>query len=170
MSTGIFTNNWQGLKNSMLLGGIAKEDVSDAYNVSGTRVYSNGMTSPLKQVYQGFGASSGSYNYVRFGTSDTTPTATDIDLGNVWSSGITYVSVSNSAVSWSGARATREYSVTIQNTAAASVTVREFGIFCYTSNGYALLYRAVLDTPVTIAQYESATITFSVSITISDPI
>lgn len=169
--SGVFTNNWAGMKNSMILGGLSKEDVSDVYNVSGTRVYASHLTTPLADIYNGYSYSTGyNNNYVRFGFSDTTPTADDIDLGNAWSSGVKYVSVTNGTRSWSGATVSRTFSVVIQNVSDAAVTVREFGIFTGTSNGYCLLYRCVLDSPVTIARYESATIEFTISQTISNPI
>jgi len=58
----------------------------------------------------------------------------------------------------------------VQNTASASVTIREFGLFVAGAGGAVMIYRATLDTPVTIAQYETATISFTVSMTIEDPV
>jgi len=167
--SGAWTNNWQGLKNSMILGSVSRSGVATVYNTSGALVYAGYIVSPLYPTRNSF-TPSGSYNAIRFGTSDTTPEATDIDLGNAWSSGINYVSESHTGITWNGAKATRTFHVTVQNTAAATVTVREWGLFCQTSNGYAMLYRGILDSPVSIAQYESATISVTVELTISDPI
>ena len=181
--TGVFTNNWKGMKNRLLLGHCASAAGLDTvYNTGGNLVspisghnYKFAF-SPLNNVYGAYDRNSSTtycMNLIRFGTSDTTPTAADIDLGNPWSSGISYVSVNSGTPSVSGSAVSRTFTVTVQNTAAASVTVREFGIFCYLSgspeSGYVMLYRAVLDEPVTIAQYESATLTFTVTMTLSDP-
>ena len=169
MSTGAWTNNWQGIKNSMILGAVSRNGVATVYNTSGALVYASYINSPLYPVRNGF-SPSGSYNSIRFGTSDTAPAATDTDLGNQWSENITYVKATYGNITWNGAKATRTFTVTVQNTAAATVTVREWGLFCQTSNGYAMLYRGILDSPVAIAQYESATIQVTVDLTIEDPI
>lgn len=181
--TGVFTNNWKGIKNRMLLGHCASAAGLDTvYNAEGDLVGAAMNSSqcyalsPLGAVHQGYSIASNSRNaqvVVRFGTSDTAPTADDIDLGNPWSSGISYVSAVTGAASVSGGSVSRTVTVTVQNTAAAAVTVREFGLFVYvkanTNEGIVMLYRAVLDEPVTIAQYESATLTYTVTVTLSDP-
>lgn len=176
---GIFTNNWTAAKNLMLIGAASnatngQTGVTDMYDTYGARcrpdVY---IISPLNGLVRGYNPS-GDRNAIRFGTSDTAPAATDIDLGTPWSSGLTYVEATSGNMTWSGNTASRTFTVTVQNTAAASVTVREFGLFAYVVSGgsysYSMLYREVLDTPVTLAQYDSATLTFTVSMTIADPV
>ena len=166
--TGVFTNNWAGLKNSMILGGVSQSGQATVYNVSGALVRATSCVSPVAAVAASY-TPGGTSNAVRFGTSDTAAAATDIDLGTAWSSGLTYVSVANGDLTWSSSTASRTVTIVVQNTAAASVTIREFGIFCSSSSGAVLLYRGVLDTAVTVAQYESASLTFTVSMTLSNP-
>lgn len=181
--TGVWNNNWKGMKNRMLIGGrVSRIGLDAIYDVDGNLIssisnaYGSGQWSPLNSLNNSY-LTSGGATTVRFGTSDTTPSTSDIDLGSPWSSNITYVSVSNGSSSVSGSTVSRTLKVTVQNTATATVTVREFGLFTAvtvnssssTTSRTVMMYRAVLDSPVDIAQYESATLTFTVSMTLADP-
>ena len=184
MSGGIWLDNWRGLRNSALVGGgysSASATNTQAYDYSGRTTFAGSapLPTPLaSSIYRGTGTSSGSIT-VRFGQSDTTPTAADYNLGDPVMSNLTYVSAVASDLTWSGSTASRTYTVTVQNTANAAVVFREYGIFAeswYRSSGTSnnitacMVYREVLDTPVTLAQYETATITFTVSLTLGDPV
>ncbi len=73
---------------------------------------------------------------------------------------------------------TRTITVSVQNTGSNNVTLREWGIFgvirtqVYASSciATALLYREVLDSPVTLGQYQAATLELTVSLTLTDPV
>ena len=186
MSGGIWLDNWRGLRNSALLNGAYNDALTQAYNINGKHAVWNrsNTAGPLGNLYAGIsqqsGSSYGAYLVVRFGQSDTPPTAADYNLGDPVTSNLSYISVSSGSLQYDTATATvsRTYTATVQNLASASVTFREFGLFVYTntisgesnSSTITMLYREVLDTPVTLAQYETATITFTVSLTLGDPV
>ena len=176
---GLWLDNWRGLRNSALIGGaVAADGKCTAYTTGGQLAYlpSGSFTSPCAaRIANSRSTSASGYLTVRFGTSNTAPTQTDRDLGSPITSNLSYVAASVNTGSWSGNTYTRDYTVTIQNTATASVTIREYGLFVPAqygngSNGDVMLYREVLDSPVTVGQYESATINFSVSMTLGDPV
>ena len=167
--TGVFTKNWDGMKNSMVLGGVSRNGESTVRDISGSLVRAVNCVSPLRSVASSFQPNS-SNNSIWFGSSDAAALNTDITLGSVYSSGVTYVASTNSEISWNGDTASRTFSVIIQNTATDSKTIREFGIVSASSGNAVLLYHGVLDTPVTISQYESAGLTLTVSMTLSDPV
>lgn len=176
--SGVYTNNWKGAKNLMLIGAFnnntnGRTGTTDMYTLGGVRCRPANIISPLSNIMVGINPS-GTNNAVRFGTSDTAAAVTDINLGNPWSSGLSYINATAGALSWNGDTVSRTYTVTIQNTAAATVTVREFGIFAYVYTGssytYSLLYREVLDEPVTLTEYDSATLSFTISMELSEPV
>lgn len=180
MSGGIWLDNWRGLRNGYLLSGTYRDTLTQAFDTNGRHAACNVSytATPLDLAYQGYSSSNTKRLFVRFGQSDTTPSASDYNLGDPVTTGLSYISVSNGGIQINGDTASRTYRVTVQNTAAASVTLREFGLFVYCNyvsgesgySNYCMIYREVLDTPVTLAQYETATITFTVSLTLGDPV
>jgi len=179
--TGTFTNNWHGLKNAMLLGGYYQNGFSTVYNTNGQRLngqdssYSSRRLASLISLINNAYTTINDRISVRLGTSDTTPLASDYNLGTPWSSNISYVSASATTPSFDSTthKVSRTYTLTIQNTAAATTTVREFGLFTVlsatTNSGDVMLYRGILEEPVTLRQYESATIEFTIEMTLDDP-
>jgi hypothetical protein len=179
---GVWTNNWKGIKNAMLLGMASADYRSGWSTVLDLNGNSRGnytvyqVVSPVGQYYNsntGSGAT-GSYspnrNAIVFGSGNGTPAASDYCLGAKWTSNISRVSLSESD-SYDDTTHTKTKTVTctVQNTGASAVTIREWGIEGYVGTPV-LLYRALLDTPVTLQQYESATFTCTISMRLTDPI
>ena len=183
MSNGVWTNNWKAIKNFALLGG-ALADIRSGWDtiktLSGASITSGalypmilspvGNYSNYNSAYNASG-STNPYNVIVFGTGNTTPMATDYCLGAKWTSSISRVSLSQSA-SYDDATHTKTKTVTctVQNTGSAAVTIREWGIETQVAGQSVLLYRALLDTPVTLQQYESATFTCTISMRLTDPV
>lgn len=176
---GVWTNNWKGIKNMMLLSeaksgwstikGLTGSDISSSASgrqnvVSPAGIYVNGNSANYG------GAGYPAQNAIVFGSGSGTPAASDYCLGAKWTSNISRVSLSQSE-SYDDATHTKTKTVTctVQNTGSAAVTIREWGIEAY-PGAVCLLYRALLDTPVTLQQYESATFTCTISLRLTDPI
>lgn len=187
MSNGVWTNNWKGIKNWMLLGPYQASSVyrsgwDTIKNISGTVLTNNQGNYPLVVSPVGkYGnsnvpgqSSDGISNAIVFGTGNATPDATDYCLAAKWTSGISRVSMSQTD-SYDDATHTKTVTVqcTVQNTGSTPVTIREWGIeteVLATGVQHVLLYHALLDTPVTLNQYESATFTATISLRLTDPI
>ena len=175
---GVWTNNWQAVKNTMLLGNI-KQGLNTLKTVAGETVANTAATVIVRGVspLAAYGSSVG--NLLRVGTGSAAPAATDYSLSDP--SAVTYLSTANEPLTYDVAAGTASKTVklVVQNNAAASVTLREWGIWTSiqkyagsspTYENYVLIYRALLDTPVTLAQYETATLTLTISLTLEDPI
>lgn len=181
---GVWTNNWKGVKNWMLLGSYGSnstnvrpgwDTITDLNGsiITGSSNYYTCVTpvggyansnSPVQ-------SNSSSANAIVFGSGIGTPTASDYCLAAKWTSNISRVSLSHTN-SYDDATHTKTKTVTctVQNTGSAAVTIREWGIEAIVAGSYVLLYRALLDTPVTLQQYESATFTCTISMQLTDPI
>ena len=182
---GVWTNNWKGIKNWMLLGpyyGISTDlrsgwdtitnlygntvtgNVNYPFCVSPVGNYVNANTLTSQQI-----SNNGASNAIVFGTGSGTPAATDYCLGAKWTANISRVSLSQTE-SYDDTTHTKTKTVTctVQNTGSAAVTLREWGIEGYVGQAV-LLYRALLDTAVTLQQYESATFTCTISLRLTDP-
>lgn len=173
-----WTNNWRGLKNTMLLGAI-KPGMNTLVTTSGTTVleqppdYSVRPISPMTA----YSVSSVSlYNQILVGTGSATPTASDFKL-DAPTTGISYLAIANEEIEYdvSNGTATKTVVMTVQNTTSSSITLREWGVFnrvsysgTYTEN--IMLYRALFATAVTLAAYESATLTLTLTLTLNDPL
>lgn len=101
---------------------------------------------------------SGGQLSMQVGTGDTEPTYEDYVL-EVPSSNFT-ISQNGLLVSkfvWDATAKTFATTVrfVVQYTGSSEITVKEFGIFCATQWGSALIYREVFDEPITLNQYES---------------
>lgn len=179
---GVINKNWLGYKNSMLLRGNGgnnkyyKDGVTDLIDTTGAKACcASSVFSLLSDYIQKGNTTSAGWLTVRFGTSDTPPTGEERNVGSPWPGTLSYTSVTCGSISWDGNTASRTYTVTVNSTASGSEVIREFGLFTqgrkYSSNDNCdiLLYHEILETPVTLNQYESATISFTVSMTFTEP-
>ena len=180
---GVWTNNWKAVKNFFLLGGLLS-DIRSGWStikrLDGTIVDSGAtlptILSPVGKYYNSntpynSGTTPAPYNAIVFGSGNGTPAATDFCLSAKWTANISRVSLSQSE-SYDDTTHTKTKNVTctVQNTGTSAVTIREWGIESAIYGGsHILLYRALLDTPVTLAQYESATFTCTISLRLTDP-
>ena len=172
MPEGVWTNNWQGVKNALLCG-FVRRDWSSVYDANGNLIqrYQGGL--PLTD-YTNSNSASSTNPVLIFGTGVRTPAATDRALASKWTSGISRVAVDNGEMLYDETThiASRTVRATVQNTGSSPVTVTEWGI---AGTGYrngtceVLLYRALLDSPVTLNQFESATLSVTISVQLTDP-
>ena len=154
-------------------------------------MYSDGTLSateiPALQVYTATGtpadnsvlSANSRYLGIRFGAGSTAPTVNDHALASDITTSLNVVAVSNGTYNLSNGVASRTIRITVQNQGSQSRTIAEWGIegllrYDTSSSGghnwyyrYILLYRDVLDTPVTLAQYESATFTVTLELTLA---
>ena len=172
---GSWTNNWTGIKRIVATN---KTAAGTVVLTSGTQLtgefyqHTTKPSMPMDDVYSSSGVAMG-YVTLRIGgeQSVVTPSPSDYNIYGPITSGINYVSVVNGTISYNPSTgiAEREDSVTIQNTGTGAKTVYEWGLFggiTYISGtqhptAELLLYRGVLDTPVTLQQFETITITFT---------
>lgn len=174
---GAWTNNWEGIKrawatNCATAGTIINTGggaVTSLYNENG--YYAN-LLSPLTTVISGTG--SGQYTcgriQVKVGGQEQSPipSATDYNIFGPITSNMTYVNVVPGSAGYNAKTgvAMAYGAVTIQNSDPAARTIREWGLFTWirdasgTSHNI-LLYRATLDEPIVLQQYETITIKFT---------
>lgn len=175
---GAWTNNWEGIKR------IVATNMTSAGTVvltSGGRMTEefDGQTKPsmpMDTLSQQTTSPPGYVVLIIGGEqSSVTPSASDYNIYGPITSGISYVSSSNGAITYDPETgiAERTSSVTIQNTTAGAKTIYEWGLFGSVNTRYQignntyirrndfLLYRGTLDTPVTLQQFETITITFT---------
>ena len=158
---GTWTKNWRAFRNIMLMGS-HHNGLSTIRNTEGVTVADRSSdnlsaTSPLG-TYNNDQGSSNAASSIRLGTGSTAPTAADYALEQP--ANISYLScaVGSPVYDDSVGTVTRTITVSVQNTGSENVTIRECGIFGtvrtmanYSSNvATALLYREVLDSPVTL--------------------
>lgn len=165
---GVWTNNWNNMRRSMAAG-IASTALGAVYNTSGQAISSANVfqsqypvAGPMSPLYGSRGSGGGVVG-VPFGTSNTTPAVTDYSLGEAFTSGLSYVAYNNGTETYNASTgvATRTDYVTVQNTGAADKIVREWGIVGRLNGSDVLLYRAVLDEPITLPQYYSLKLTIT---------
>lgn len=173
-NVGAWTNNWRGLKNAFLLGryyeGLTTFKYNDNFAPSdGAQVYT--IAGAFANVQTSFTQSMAT---IHVGSGINTPAATDIALTEI--AGMAYLSAANEAITYDTVTgtATRTIKVTIQNQSNAQVMVCEYGLFgncnLTPSARGILLYREVLDTPVVLDAYQSATLSVTLNITLADPV
>lgn len=179
MAVGVWTNNWRAAKNSMLIAREA-QGLSTFVSITGTTASSDydrtSVISPLLSHYSSSNSrywnrpSSYTISFV-FGAGQTTPTATDYALESEITP-LAYVSQTSSiSKDVQNGTFSRTYKVVVQNQESVSKTIKEWGIYAVTTgSSYIMLYRALLDTPVTLAQYESAEFTVTITMELSDPV
>lgn len=174
-STGIWMDNWSGVKNNMLCG-FVRDGWSTIYGADSQLITRYEGALPLSDYTNG-NTASGSNPALIFGTGDTALSSDQVALATKWTSNVSRVSITNGTISYNDTThtASRVIKATVQNTGSLPVTIREWGITgrgVRGTNNYpeVLLYRALLDEPVTLAQYESATLTVTISIQLTDPV
>lgn len=177
-----WTDNWRGLKNAMLLGAF-KPGLDTLVTTSGTIVPERAPNSPIRPISPMTSYSSSGdyayYNFIRVGTGSTPTSSSDYKL-DAQANGINYLSLANEEIVYDVANgsATKTVVVTIQNSTANSITLREWGVINrvgYDSSynaftGDILLYRDLFASPVTLGAYESATLTLTLTLTLNDPL
>ena len=118
---------------------------------------------------------SGARMLLAFGSGDDTPSVNDYKLESYVRPAIN--NLTHGAYFYASGVASRTITVTVQNPNVTAMTISEWGLFggvydnqnsvsSTTSTGV-LLYRALLDTPVTLQQYESATFTLTLQLTVA---
>ncbi len=178
---GTWTRNWRAFRNIMLMGS-HRNGLSTIRNtemcIRDSRFSDNlTATSPLG-IYNNEQGTSNAACSILLGTGNTAPTTADYRLEQT--ANVNYLSCAVGAPVYdlSVGTVTRTVTVSVQNTGSENVTIREWGIFgsIRTSNYYsssiatALLYREVLDSPVTLGQYQAATLELTVTLTLTDPV
>lgn len=182
MSNGVWTNNWKAAKNLMLLnrvqvdmctitasdGTVVQNQTTEARAGTPFGVYTNSELSSYEECF------------LRLGRGTAIPAETDYKLGtNISSSNISYLSIFTSNPTWdSGTNTwTRTVTMTAQYIGSGSVTITEWGIFISIETSVplsgsspttskALVYHELLDSPVTLQQYESATFILTLTLTL----
>ena len=181
MSNGVWTNNWRALKNTMLLGSF-KPGLNTLITTDNSVVGERPPDQPVRPIspltaYAAY-PDYAYHNFIRVGTGSAAPAATDYRLTGM--TAVSYLSAANNAPVYDVAAGTVSKTVvlTVQNNNATAVTLTEWGILNrvgYNSSysiytGDILLYRALLDSPVTLQPYQSATLTLTITLTLSDPL
>ena len=184
--TGVFTTNWHGLKNRILLNHNYSGVDDRIYNTAGNSVpaYSSATSTiytPLATLNDSYQISSGrSTIRLGLGENPVAPSENQRDLqGTKWASNNTYVpkSFSSSSITKTGDHTySRTYTAAIQNSADDTVKVTEFGLFTsvpYTSgssnySAEVMIYRGVFDEPITVRHLETVSLTFTISLTLND--
>lgn len=194
MGTGVWTNNLKGLLRVNAYGlawpGIAtitntagtvrQEDVTIDANGSGIGFDESHISGPLT----GLAFSNGRFPwtasdpalFLRFGSGASTPAVTDVNL-NQEMAGLTRVAITNGTRTFNKETGviSRPVSITVQNPNTTPAVIREWGIFDWVRSlnvgnvretDVYLLYRELLDTPVTLNQYESAKLELTVTLTL----
>lgn len=164
---GVWTNNWEKMRRAWAADTTAvvtTQDPTDGiFNINKALLRRDSQVTcsrPLSPLFNQATYESESYCTVRFGTSADTPSASDWNLGDPVTSGLTYVEVANSAKSYDAQTGlvTMTSTVAVMNSMAGSMTIKEWGLFGYFSGTpssgantrVVLLYRGVLDQPITL--------------------
>lgn len=188
MANGVWTNNWQSVINTMLMN-TSKPGMNSIVLANGTAwAESNDnilMWSPMTR-YDNITCSSGVVNanrycpIIRVGKSGTTPTAADYALGDEVTAGsygmeCSYLSTVNTDTipDQANGTLTRIIRTTVQYVLSGTITLREWGLFIpagESSTNSVLIYHELLDSPVTLQSYQSATIELNLVLTLSDPL
>ena len=198
---GLWTDNWRGVKNAVLLGAFypGLSTVTDSMGSTVSHVpdmgYCDTVLSPLAGHTTGSAASynldtvavhNGYGTYVLLGNGgNVDPSASDYTLGGVPL--LRYLSVAAGDPSFDTVRGkcSRSYTVHVQNTGAAAVTLTEWGLFVSlsrentgTGTSYrhfvgsypVLVYHATLPAALTLQPGASATVELTLELTLDDPV
>lgn len=186
---GIWTNNWQGVKNTMLAGSVIDNFstivLTSGTNSSGIRRY----PSPLKtldrkpsnsySIESNPDSSFGSNNYVAvlFGTGTNALQASDYQLASIAPAGLQQLAVSSEDIVQNTQTHTlsRKSTISLYNSTTTDIQITEWGLFMSGGNGSwtsgaTLVYRELLQAPVIIAPSASANFELTVSLTLDNPI
>lgn len=182
-NTGCWTKNWDGIKRIWATKNKAAGSIkfSDASTTEGAYTTTIPNVTPMSAIYGGSGFMLDTITLLLGGEeSASTPSDTDYNIYGPITSGITYVNVGGWGPSYNAATGvcSRHWSVTIQNVGASDLTIYEWGLFAgiryYSSssqsaNKGALLYRGKLSEAVTLRQYETITISFTIQMQLDVP-
>ena len=185
-----WTNNWTAMKNALLCG-CFRSGISTMTNMTGNVIETGldntdvrvAVPSPMSAFNVDISASArtgpggGGANFtVLFGDGNAAPSVTDYSLDSRLTN-INRLSTVHESVSvdTGTSTVTRTEKVTVQNVGAASITIREWGIVLDGASGFLsandfLIYRALLDSPVTLDVNQAATLTLTLSVTLDDPV
>jgi hypothetical protein len=188
---GVWTNNWKGVKNAFLCGdfipGIStvvnsegnlvvtqREDSQGSVDNRGPRSYCSPMGAIYTSYYNTGNGAPQPAAHVALGGSAAAPTVGDYALNEPLGN-ISYLTAVKERPTYDTAAGTvsATYKVTVQNTKTEAQTVREWGLFtCLygATSGICMYYHATLDSPVTLQPNQSATLTLTLSVTITDPV
>lgn len=194
MGTGVWTNNLKGLLRANAYG-LAWPGIATITNTVGTVLqgdvpvgsggdgaYETHIVGALTGLAFHLSRLGGFYRdgsrnlLLRFGSGTSAPAVTDVNL-NQELSGLTRVAITNGTRTFNKETGviSRPVSITVQNPSTTPAVIREWGIFCGTTYSYNspnsetimyMLYRELLDTPVTLNQYESAKLDLTVTLTL----
>lgn len=190
MGTGVWTNNLKGLLRVNAYGlawpGIAtitntagtvlQSDISFPFSDSTAEVHHVGALTGLAFYPGRSGGTTTRSLLFRFGSGTSAPAMTDVNL-NQELAGLTRVAITNGTRTFNKETGviSRPVSITVQNPSATPAVIREWGIFsgvAHSNNGansegsIYMLYRELLDTPVTLNQFESAKLDLTVTLTL----
>ena len=175
---GVWTLNWKATKNALLCGDWI-ENLSTLKATSGayyTSVSASQSRHDMTQYWSALGYLGGTGS-ILLGSGSTAPAESDYALETPLS-GYNVLSVVEEKPVWDTTTGVVSNTVkmTVQNRNAEAITVREWGMlrpFVYPGSSnthFFLLYRAVLDSPVTIQPNQSAMLTLTRSVTLTDPV
>lgn len=194
MGTGVWTNNLKGLLRVNAYG-LAWPGIATITNTAGTVLQGDvpvGSGSDGAYETHIVGALTGLAFYrdrvggyyrdgsrnllLRFGSGTSVPAATDVNL-NQELAGLTRVAITNGTRTFNKETGviSRPVSLTVQNPSTTPAVIREWGIFSEATYSYNsansetityMLYRELLDSPVTLNQYESAKLELTVTLTL----
>ena len=179
MANGVWTNNWQALKNTMLLAGIYP-GLNSIIDISGTAVSASTNTylasPPLGPVFTSGNNNNTSFS-IRLGTGTNPAAASDYTLAE--SANVNYLSTGSSIATFDDVTGTmsRTYTVTAQYVGAGTITLTEWGIYgkvwyraANTNYAQAMVYRELFDTPIVLTQYQAAALEVNLSMVMSHPV
>lgn len=171
---GVWTLNWKATKNALLCGDWI-EGLSMLKTTSGayyTSVSASQNRHDITQYWSALGYLGGTGS-ILLGSGSTAPAESDYALESPIS-GYNVLSVVEEKPVWDTTTGvvSNTVKVTVQNRNAEAVTVQEWGIqrIDGSHSVFFLLYRAVLDSPVTIQPNQSAMLTLTRSVTLTDPV
>lgn len=183
-NTGCWTKNWDGVKRMWATKQYAAGLITFCDQATSAGAYSMNIpdVTPFASIRQGSDILAGNLT-LRLGgeESSSTPSDTDYNIYGPITSGLSYVSVTNNGTGYNASTgiASAYRSVTIQNTSASTLTIYEWGLFTgvdyWTSsttrfpNKAFLLYRGKLSEAVTLRQYETITISFTIQMQLDVP-
>ena len=170
---GVWTLNWKATKNALLCGDWI-EDLSMLKTTNGNYCTSVSASTDRHNWTRYWSALGylGDTRLIPLGSGSTAPAESDYALESPLS-GYNVLSVVEEKPVWDTTTGvvSNTVKVTVQNRNAEAVTVQEWGIqHLIPEAGFFLFYRAVLDSPVTIQPNQSAMLTLTRSVTLTDPV
>ena len=184
MGAGAWTKNWQSLQNIMLMGS-HHTGISTLIGTDGNQIAdytgSASMSSPICRLLVSGSFRDYEVNELVLGTGTATPTADDYYITPI--NGMTELSSLNYNPTYDTANGTvsRTYSKTWQYRGTGSVTIAEWGLLTMYVTGIStywdygptgtrvMVYRELLDTPITLQAYQSVKLQVTVNLTLAEP-